>query len=101
MQNLLLKHDNIVSGSVLPSQAIDIASASTVSSQPTILSPPAAENCSQPHELSPKPSVSPQSPAATATYLSGFIDEEEEEDDDFAQLARRLAASFPCTNTGY
>ncbi|XP_031397896.1 TOM1-like protein 6 isoform X2 [Punica granatum] len=103
MQNSLAKHDAIANGSVVPSQATDIASESTVSSQSTSLSPPAAEKRSQPSEtkrdISPRTNVSPQSPAAT--FSRGFVDEEEE-DDDFAQLARRHSRSpaSPGTFTG-
>ncbi|KAK4749522.1 hypothetical protein SAY87_026971 [Trapa incisa] len=90
MENVLAKHDDIASGLVLPSHSTDNASTFAFSTQTSISSPRATENCSEPKkDISPEACASPQSPATTVTSSKDLIDAEEEEDDDFAQLARR------------
>lgn len=79
MQSLLLRHNAIASGSVIP----------TI--QTTSFSPRTPEiRNSSPRESGPKSSViSPTTSAATAISGKSLINEEEDDDDDFSQLARR------------
>lgn len=86
LQSLLAKHDAIVSGLPVPTQATN------VSPQPTEKSVSSSKQTevkdSSASDSSPKPNTNPSAPVGTMTRVQIYEDEEEE--DEFAQLARRL-----------
>ncbi|CAL2268586.1 unnamed protein product [Prunus armeniaca] len=85
LQSLLAKHDAIVSGLPVPTQATN------VSPQPTEKSLSSSKQTevkdSSASDSSPKPNTNPSAPVGTMTRVQIYEDEEEE--DEFAQLARR------------
>ncbi|BFG36536.1 hypothetical protein CerSpe_228100 [Prunus speciosa] len=85
LQSLLAKHDAIVSGLPVPTQATN------VSPQPTEKSVSSSKQTevkdSSASDSSPKPNTNPSAPVGTMTRVQIYEDEEEE--DEFAQLARR------------
>ncbi|KAM1110771.1 hypothetical protein ACFX13_010202 [Malus domestica] len=97
MQSLLAKHDAIVSGLPVPTQA------TSFSPQPTEKFASSSKQTevkeSSTSDSSPRPNANVSAPVGTMARVQ--IDEDEEEEDEFAQLARRhfKPRSVPPQNT--
>ncbi|KAM1597935.1 hypothetical protein PS2_032789 [Malus domestica] len=97
MQNLLAKHDAIVSGLPVPTQATSFSPQLTEKSPSSSKQTEVKESSTS--DSSPRPNANLSAPVGNMARFQ--IDEDEEEEDEFAQLARRhfKPRSMPPPNT--